>query len=201
MGERGVVSLRRRQVERTRVDLIDAAYDVVRSDGIEKATLEQIAAAAGTSRATLYIHFPGGREEVLHAAFLRMGEKHVAAAQQRIADTGASTLIARLGIYASVGYELIENTRVGYFMNMYGPSLMRSSSGPYEAGNLERALTDELTAAAARGELRSDVVVPPTATLLAGALRETAATATTAAHPVPDLLAALSTFVRGLVAN
>jgi AcrR family transcriptional regulator len=194
-----VTTLRKRQTERTRDDLIEAAYEVVRADGVERATLEQIAVTAGTARATLYVHFPGGREEILHAAFLRMGEKHVSAAQEEIATRGIDSLSERLRIYARVGYDIIENTRVGYFMNMYGPSLMRSVSGPYEAGNLERALRDELESSRSRNELRDDVVIGPTATLLAGALRETAATATTHAHSTADLLASLDAFLRGLV--
>jgi AcrR family transcriptional regulator len=131
-------SLRQRQLERTREDLIDAAYEVVRAEGVEKATLEQIALAAGTSRATLYVHFPGGREELLHAAFLRMGETHVAAAMSEIESRNVHGLVARIQVYARVGYDIIEDTRVGYFMNMYGPSLMRSTEGPYRAGHLER---------------------------------------------------------------
>jgi AcrR family transcriptional regulator len=198
-GTNRVTTLRQRQTERTRDDLIEAAYEVVRADGVERATLEQIAAAAGTARATLYVHFPGGRDELLHAAFLRMGEKHVAAAVALIEAGAVGSFVERLRIYARVGYDLIENTQVGYFMNMYGPSLMRSAVGPYVAGNLERALTEELNDARDRGELRDDVVIGPTATLLAGALRETAATATTHAHSTDDLLVSLGGFLRGLI--
>lgn len=50
-------SLREEQKELTRRRLTTAALEVFARDGYVAATIEQIAAAAGTSRATFYLHF------------------------------------------------------------------------------------------------------------------------------------------------
>lgn len=45
--------------------LLQATYDCVARFGIGKTTVEDVARAAGVSRATIYRSFPGGRDEVL----------------------------------------------------------------------------------------------------------------------------------------
>lgn len=47
--------------------LLEATYKCIARDGLGATSLEDAARAAGVSRATLYRHFPGGREELLSA--------------------------------------------------------------------------------------------------------------------------------------
>jgi AcrR family transcriptional regulator len=51
----------------TRVRLVDATLECLARQGVAKTTLDDIARAAGFSRATLYRTFPGGKEDVLAA--------------------------------------------------------------------------------------------------------------------------------------
>lgn len=50
-----------------RMAILEAAYDCVVRQGIGATSLEEVAKAAGVSRATLYRYFPGGRDEVIGA--------------------------------------------------------------------------------------------------------------------------------------
>jgi AcrR family transcriptional regulator len=51
-----------------RVRVVDAALRCLAGQGLRKTTVDDIARAAGLSRATLYRNFPGGRDAVLVAA-------------------------------------------------------------------------------------------------------------------------------------
>jgi AcrR family transcriptional regulator len=51
----------------TRGRIIEAAHERVASDGIARTTIESVARHAGLARATIYRHFPGGREELTAA--------------------------------------------------------------------------------------------------------------------------------------
>jgi AcrR family transcriptional regulator len=54
-----------------RARIVDAAEDCFARYGVAKTTVEDIAAAAGLSRATVYRSFAGGRDEVILAVVLR----------------------------------------------------------------------------------------------------------------------------------
>jgi AcrR family transcriptional regulator len=56
-----------RAAEPTRLRIIVAAYACIARDGIAATTLEAAAQEAGVARATVYRHFPGGRDELLEA--------------------------------------------------------------------------------------------------------------------------------------
>jgi AcrR family transcriptional regulator len=70
-------------VERAaRTRLLDAAYACIGRYGLGKTTVEDVAREAAMSRATVYRHFPGGRDELLREViawettrfFLRLAE-------------------------------------------------------------------------------------------------------------------------------
>lgn len=61
-------NLRQVQKETTRQRLIDAARDLFIADGYAKTKVEDIAAAAGASPATFYLHFSAKREIALEFA-------------------------------------------------------------------------------------------------------------------------------------
>ncbi|MGH9113541.1 MAG: TetR/AcrR family transcriptional regulator, partial [Acidimicrobiales bacterium] len=52
----------------TQERIVAAAYACVARDGFRAATVESIAQEAGLGRATVYRHFPGGRDELVSAA-------------------------------------------------------------------------------------------------------------------------------------
>jgi AcrR family transcriptional regulator len=49
----------------SRTRILEAAYECIGRYGISKTTVEDVARAAGVSRATVYRYFPGGREQVV----------------------------------------------------------------------------------------------------------------------------------------
>jgi AcrR family transcriptional regulator len=50
--------------------VVDAAEQCFAQYGVAKTTVEDVARLAGISRATIYRHFPGGRDEIVLAALL-----------------------------------------------------------------------------------------------------------------------------------
>lgn len=56
---------------RTRQNIIDAVVSVVEAASLEELALEAVAKQAGVARATIYRHFPGGRDELVRATIER----------------------------------------------------------------------------------------------------------------------------------
>ena len=65
-----MISLRQRQRERRRQDIMDAAALLISRKGLDDTSMEEIAAEAEVSTATVYNYF-GGKNELLQALFLR----------------------------------------------------------------------------------------------------------------------------------
>lgn len=57
--------------ERTRQAIVDAVVAVVEASSLEDLALEAVAKEAGVARATIYRHFPGGRDELVRATIER----------------------------------------------------------------------------------------------------------------------------------
>lgn len=55
------------ETDGTRLRILEGAYSCWARDGLHTARLEKVAQEAGVARATIYRHFPGGREELLRA--------------------------------------------------------------------------------------------------------------------------------------
>ena len=70
-------------VDDTRLQVLRGAYDCIARRGMAKTTVDDVAAASGVSRATIYRLFPGGKEELLRDTvgwemdrfFLHLGEE------------------------------------------------------------------------------------------------------------------------------
>ena len=66
-----------------RARVLEGAYECIARRGMAKTTVDDVAAASGVSRATIYRIFPGGKDEVLRDTvgwemdrfFLRLGEE------------------------------------------------------------------------------------------------------------------------------
>jgi AcrR family transcriptional regulator len=66
-----------------RLRVLEGAYECIGRHGMAKTTVDDVAAASGVSRATIYRMFPGGKEELLRDTvgwemdrfFLRLGEE------------------------------------------------------------------------------------------------------------------------------
>lgn len=61
----------------TRDRIVAAAERCFAQYGVAKTTVEDVAAAAGSSRASVYRHFPGGRDEIILAALLKSAQEFI----------------------------------------------------------------------------------------------------------------------------
>jgi AcrR family transcriptional regulator len=93
--------------EEARQRLLNAAESCFRRHGLSKTTLEDIASAANVSRQTVYNHFPGGREELLEAVFLRdvQGQIDRALAIMRESSTFAD------GVVTAITFSVMDTRR------------------------------------------------------------------------------------------
>ena len=64
--------------------IVRAAEECFERHGVEKTTVETIAAAAGMSRATVYRHFSGGKDEVIREVIVRDVGVFLADLEQRL---------------------------------------------------------------------------------------------------------------------
>ncbi len=67
-GPAGVIDLSDDADGGARVRILDAAVVTAGRTGLDRLTVEEVARQAGLARATVYRHFPGGREEVVSEA-------------------------------------------------------------------------------------------------------------------------------------
>ncbi|MBF6165559.1 TetR/AcrR family transcriptional regulator [Streptomyces gardneri] len=79
----------------TRGKLVDAARTLVERHGYYGAGLNQILAASGAPRGSLYFHFPGGKDELVAAAIAQAG-KEIAALIDTIEPGDAAAAASRL---------------------------------------------------------------------------------------------------------
>jgi AcrR family transcriptional regulator len=83
----------------TREEAVHRIADVFRRFGYEGASLSEISRAAGLGRASLYHHFPGGKEEMAREVFRWIGE--VVAAELVAPLSGPGKPRARLARWAA----------------------------------------------------------------------------------------------------
>jgi AcrR family transcriptional regulator len=88
---RGGAGLKRRrlQPEARRVELLEAALQVLRSQGPEDARVQDITAAAGAAKGTFYVYFPSW-EDLLVQVRAHILSKYVAETRKRFAAGGSS---------------------------------------------------------------------------------------------------------------
>lgn len=67
-----------------RLRILDAAVVTAGRTGLDRLTVEEVARQAGVGRATVYRHFPGGREEVVSQAVAHEVERYFATLAVRL---------------------------------------------------------------------------------------------------------------------
>lgn len=113
--------------ERARERIIDAAEECFRQVGVAKTTVEDIAAAAGLSRATVYRAVTGGRDELILAVVLR--------SLRRFLDV----LAERLSSERSVPDAIVEGTLSAVAFVRAEPTIARLLV-PEAAGHMQAAV-------------------------------------------------------------
>jgi AcrR family transcriptional regulator len=77
---------------------VRAAYECVASNGFSKTSVEEVARRAGLSRATVYRHFPGGREELMAAVISWEHARFFARLYEEVRGAGSLEEVLALGI-------------------------------------------------------------------------------------------------------
>ncbi|MBG6085127.1 TetR/AcrR family transcriptional regulator [Zhihengliuella flava] len=188
--------LRERNRVRTRSDILDAAAEALSDGGYAATALEELSRRAGLARGTLYAHFPGGREEIVRAVYLRVAEEVEEAGRAlREQESGAPDRIAALA------RALVERTATasGRF---YGkttadalPVLADVTGGTSAA--FESLIREDLAAT----DLPTGADLDALTTAVSGALRASAARTATHPHTVPAQVDAIRCLVSGLAST
>lgn len=166
-------SLRERRQQRTRRELVDAVLAVVATGGLAETTIDRISAESGISRGTVYAHFPGGRDELLRAAYARLGEQLVD--RTRAAVLAADDWRGRIVAHARAMFDLAGDARIGHFYNVSGPTLIvDGAERGIGSGASIVSIREALQQAQASGDVDAGVDADAAAVLLVGALREAA---------------------------
>jgi len=166
-----VLPLRKRQQQRTRHDLIRATVDTIDAAGLKAATIDRITARAGTSRATLYAHFPGGRTDLIAEAYKAVGQDLIDAAERDARQQ--SDWIERLCAYPRAMLNLAVRHELSLFYNVSGPQHFGIGKRRGSASQRTRdSFVEELAQAQERGDLASELDIEAIAGLLIGAIRE-----------------------------
>jgi AcrR family transcriptional regulator len=195
------LSLRERNRLRTRRELLDGALRAFAEKGFGGATVEAIAAEAGTSKVTLYAYFPAGRDELFRELYEEINTEFLELASTRHA--AASGLVDRVTALAAPLLEIGGRPLVGTFYSNSDPTVEPALT-PVR-GHASRAsaklIAEDIGAARAAGVMASGVEPDTLAVLLVGAMRaalvEVAADSTKSEH----LLAGIADLARGLLSR
>ncbi|MBK5912132.1 hypothetical protein CCR85_11600 [Rhodothalassium salexigens] len=114
---------------------VDAVAGVFRQAGYDGASLSRLSAAAGLKRASLYHHFPGGKEEMGHAALARADARLRRLVIEPLSGPapGDQRLAAMLaGVRAFYAQEpagcLINALSMGEGQRLFGPALAQTAA-------------------------------------------------------------------------
>jgi TetR/AcrR family transcriptional repressor of lmrAB and yxaGH operons len=89
----------------TRDRLLDATQELVEGAGYSGAGLNQVIAASGAPRGSLYFHFPGGKEQLVGESVRRAG-RAVGDALERAADSGSTAAESVAAVLRHLGDRL-----------------------------------------------------------------------------------------------
>ncbi len=137
-----------------RAGVLDAVFAEVEESGLAGLALEAVARRAGTSRATLYRHFPGGRDELVDATIRREVDRFLA---RLVADAGPTddlhahlTRLLRAATRALDDHSLLQ-TLLADEAEAIVPSL--TTVFPTVQGLLATYLADRFVAAGVAGDV------------------------------------------------
>ncbi|WP_244300995.1 TetR/AcrR family transcriptional regulator [Leucobacter insecticola] len=170
---------------------------MIAESGVTETTIDRISATSRISRGTVYAHFPGGRDELLRAAYERLGRDLVA--QTRAAEAAAIGWREQLTAHARAMFELAADARIGHFYNVSGPALIVSGEERgIGSGASSLMMAEVLRAAQRAGEVDPALDPEAVASLLVGALREAAAGVSSGVRDAGVSYTAFARLVEGL---
>ena len=153
-------ALRSERVERKRQRILDAAGQCFAASGYAKTTVEEIARAAGVSKALVYQHFRG-KEEILEAVLERTLLNWARVARVESLPAANSVLEALADTFRSAVAYARDNPVLRAFFRLDPLVLMGIGSRAVrrQMDEVRRALVDAIAAGIESGELREDLEV------------------------------------------
>ncbi|MFF5208164.1 TetR/AcrR family transcriptional regulator [Streptosporangium sp. NPDC000396] len=94
-----------RKGEETRGRLLDATQDLIEGGGYFGAGLNQVVAASGAPRGSLYFHFPGGKDQLVGESVRRAGHE-IGLLVRDLAETAPDTASLIQGVLTLLGDRL-----------------------------------------------------------------------------------------------
>ncbi|WP_433241794.1 TetR/AcrR family transcriptional regulator [Streptosporangium sp. CA-135522] len=91
--------------EETRVRLLDATQELIEGGGYFGAGLNQVIAASGTPRGSLYFHFPGGKDQMVGESVRRAGHE-IGRIVRDLAESAPDTASLATAVLAMLGDRL-----------------------------------------------------------------------------------------------
>lgn len=136
--------------------VLDATFAEVADHGLGALTVEAVAVRAGSSRATLYRHFPGGRDELVARTIEREVERFFAAVQAAAPPPTSGVVDHVAGIVVAAHRLLGEHDVLQRLLVEEADAIVPSLATiqPLVAAGLARHLSTVLAGAAERGELQ-----------------------------------------------
>jgi AcrR family transcriptional regulator len=188
-------SLRERRRKATRRDLVSATLAIITEDGLDAATVDRISRRAGMARATLYAHFPDGRDSLLAAAYATLGDRLVESTLSAARHGDPRTRLT--GVVGAM-IELAGEPRLGHFYNVSGPALVATDTVRGTGSGATRDLVASILAEAT-GRTAADEDVVAEAAQLTGALRQVGQDVASGAVSAQAHQAAFERMVAGLL--
>ena len=140
--------------------ILDAALTLIETSDPSKLTLEQVAAEAGVHRATIFRHFPGGKSELLLAAYARVAERYLNVLVEHVSTEPTLAEAMVEGLVHSVEETLHNPTIAPLFAPDSGVALSAMGpSSPVLISLVRTAWAPLLDQAKARDEVRSDLTL------------------------------------------
>ncbi len=152
----------------TRERVLEAALRCIDGEGLAATSVEDVARAAGVSRATIYRHFPGGREQLVSETVTWEVGRFFARVEQMAA--GEPDLAARLRLALGAGHRaLAEHALLHRLLRTEPEAVMTELSVATDVvlELLVAYLADELEGERAAGRARHDLDVAEAADHLA----------------------------------
>ncbi|WP_018653271.1 TetR/AcrR family transcriptional regulator [Actinomadura flavalba] len=152
----------------TRARIIDAAQECFTRFGVAKTTVEDIAAAAGLSRATVYRAVTGGRDELILAVVLRDLHRFLDALSERLSTEPSVPDAIVEGVLDAVAFVRADPTISRFLVPEAAGHMQAAVAGASE--EVLRVCSEYVrpyfALAQARGMLRPDIAVEGTVEFL-----------------------------------
>ncbi len=142
----------------TRERVLEAALSCIEREGLAATSVEDVARAASVSRATIYRHFPGGREQLVTETATWEVARFFARVEQTVADE--PDLAARLRLALSSGHRALDDHALLHRLLRTEPEAVLTELSVATDLVLELIiayLADQLAAEQAAGRVRTDL--------------------------------------------